>query len=1250
MRNYKKLGKKLLTGMLVATMACSSVVTDNFGTSVHQMIEAANTITTSDGLVLTKNETGYTLSRYEGTDKEVTIPNTVTVIGARAFWNNTTITSVTIPASVTSIEKEAFAFCESLQKVNIPDSVTKMGSRAFYTDTSLEGVTIPGSLKKIEEDSFMFCYSLKTLTLSEGVEEIGKQSFYKCRSLKSLKIPNSVKKIDQSAFEFSEELEDIEIPSTLTDICGSSFDGTAWINKHESYYGMIVINGVLLNGRKCSSNIAKIPEGTKEIAPYAFERANEIKWIDIPATVTKIGNHAFIDCKNLSKVLIPTSVTEIGENIVINENNSNSSFNGMIRCEAGSTAEAYAKQHNINYELVVFSPTAPPITTPTVGPTTTPTVEPTATPTVKPTATPTVKPTTTPTVKPTATPTAKPTATPTAKPTATPVPKYKVTFNANGGQANGSTKEVYQFEQYGTLPTASRTGYKFDGWYTGLTAGVKITDTSIVNLSSNQILYARWTPRQYTVTLDADGGQVSQTGFTVTYDQPYSALPTPVKNNERFLGWYTKQGTLVSNYTSCTIAEDHTLYAKWEVVASSASLEGLTYQFSNSSSDFLYPDQYRIPLSIYQGIYGNTVLAKVFYNQAEKWGGNCFGMSTTSVMFHAGTTDVVYKDFNASANATKNLKVKDQNEKLHMNLTQVIESMQVSQRASQIQKAIRTNTNNLNGLCEQVENSQNAKGQPVLICLYGKEGGHAVVGYKLENDKLYIYDPNYPDTTRTIQLKKNASGQYISWEYKINDMYDWQTGGEKCSISYIPYDAYAQVWEKRSSNSSTNTNILHLSTEDAAIYNVEGKEVAQIKDGELETKEDDIYLFHDMSLEKEDEEEDVTVYLPTDLYVVENLDEDKKEFSAEMTHVSQGASVTTESDKVTFAVDDDEHISSAFCDAKEGESYKVSLQSTFETDKEEVEISGTGNSEGEVGITQNAGNINLTNCDLSNISINGKKPKYYMIFAGSSTGGRIACQGNLTLTTGEHAVVEGDSVTYVMTPKDGYVLTDVLVDGKSVGAVSTYCFDNVAENHKIVAVYAKYDASAITVSKIANQVHNGKALTPTVSVKMNGQQLKENIDYSLIYRNNKNVGTATVTVIGIGSYKGFEKVIKFNIVAGKDEVFVINGIKYKVTDIKKREITVTQLMSKKKTNVTLPETVKIGNVSYKVTKIGDKAMKGCSKLKKITIKSRYLTSVGKQAFSGISKKAVIKVPGSKFTKYKKLLKNKGQNKTVKITK
>ena len=134
----------------------------------------------------------------------------------------------------------------------------------------------------------------------------------------------------------------------------------------------------------------------------------------------------------------------------------------------------------------------------------------------------------------------------------------------------------------------------------------------------------------------------------------------------------------------------------------------------------------------------------------------------------------------------------------------------------------------------------------------------------------------------------------------------------------------------------------------------------------------------------------------------------------------------------------------------------------------------------------------------------------------------------------------------------------------------------------------------------------------------------------------------------------------------------VSGNTYKVTSTKSKTASFFSGKKDVKT-VSIPKTVKIQGKTYKVTsidagafenntkitsvtigsnitKIGSKAFYGCRNLKKITVKSTKLTSVGKNALKGIHKKAVIKVPKSKLSKYKKLFKGKGQQKTVKIQK
>lgn len=70
--------------------------------------------------------------------------------------------------------------------------------------------------------------------------------------------------------------------------------------------------------------------------------------------------------------------------------------------------------------------------------------------------------------------------------------KYTVTYNANGGTVSGTSKSVTYNAKYGTLPTPKRAGYSFLGWYTAKTGGSKITETTIVKITSNQTIYAQW--------------------------------------------------------------------------------------------------------------------------------------------------------------------------------------------------------------------------------------------------------------------------------------------------------------------------------------------------------------------------------------------------------------------------------------------------------------------------------------------------------------------------------------------------------------------------------------------------------------------------------------------------------------------------------------------------------------------------------------------------------------------------------------
>lgn len=192
-----------------------------------------------------------------------------------------------------------------------------------------------------------------------------------------------------------------------------------------------------------------------------------------------------------------------------------------------------------------------------------------------------------------------------AKATCTVTPAsvtYPVTFNANGGTVNTKSKNVTIGKTYGTLPTPTRTGYDFDGWYTRESGGTKVTATTSVGTNPPTTLYAHWIGKKYTVTLDANGGTVSMASRTATYGSEYPALPAPTREGYTFDGWYTQKtgGTKVDEDTTVTTAANHTLYAHWHLTPAQA------------------PYNVKLTMDPTTGVYGEPIFHRLRYDSNDK--------------------------------------------------------------------------------------------------------------------------------------------------------------------------------------------------------------------------------------------------------------------------------------------------------------------------------------------------------------------------------------------------------------------------------------------------------------------------------------------------------------------------------------------------------------------------------------------------------------------------------------------------------
>ena len=137
------------------------------------------TYVSKNGLLLTKDGTTV----VAGINGSVTIPDSVTSIGAYAFYGRSGLKSVTIPDSVTNIGQSAFYDCSGLTSVTMPDSVNSIASFTFYNCSGLTSVTIPDSVTSIGSHAFQGCSGLTSVTIPDGVTNIGWQAFYDCSEL-----------------------------------------------------------------------------------------------------------------------------------------------------------------------------------------------------------------------------------------------------------------------------------------------------------------------------------------------------------------------------------------------------------------------------------------------------------------------------------------------------------------------------------------------------------------------------------------------------------------------------------------------------------------------------------------------------------------------------------------------------------------------------------------------------------------------------------------------------------------------------------------------------------------------------------------------------------------------------------------------------------------------------------------------------------------------------------------------------------
>ena len=476
-------------------------------------------------------------------------------IGSRAFYQCSALTSVTMPEFVESIELEAFAGCSALKSVNFitPTYLTSIESEAFNGCTSLKHMPIPG-LATIGSNAFNDCSALKTVHVFSGdtatvqpkleasgldtsglefkedfgtinkqtvngvewsfktngeeaeiyggsdsaipldtagdvavpatlggcpVTRIGRGAFKDCEHITGVTLPASVTSIGRQAFDSCSSLR-MTVPATVTSLA----DAFSGCDAMADAKGFVIVRGVL-HHYAGSEDEVDVPEGVTRIGEYAFDHCGSLWHVTVPATVCSIGRAAFYQCTDLYVVTISGGLTFIEERAFgyctsLDEVKFPSSvkrigYEAFRGCGKLDTVEVPKSVRRI--DDYAFADTVLAMVE----------VEPGDEARVKKMLQ-------------------------DSKLDTTGIifsdgldTSFEVEFDANYGDVSEASRNVASGAAVGALPTPTRTGWAFKGWYTEADEdeGILITPATVV--TDDMTCYAHWMPEGTEMEVDEYG-------------------------------------------------------------------------------------------------------------------------------------------------------------------------------------------------------------------------------------------------------------------------------------------------------------------------------------------------------------------------------------------------------------------------------------------------------------------------------------------------------------------------------------------------------------------------------------------------------------------------------------------------------------------------------------------------------------------------------------------------------------------------
>ncbi len=280
-------------------------------------------------------------------EKNIVIPEGVTVIAAHTCSGFEELENLTLPSTLVTIEKfafnecpklktvdftrckhlkeigeRAFAYCEKLEKLDIPNSVKSIGKNAFWECNSLKQVFLPASLEEAEENIFTFCKKLEEIDFSKCTQfkRLSWNLKISCENLKKIILPVSLEEIGNGAFRSCETLEEVDF-SLSTQLKRIGDETFAYCEKLQKIILPVSLeeigNGAFRSCETLEEVDFSLSTQLKRIGDETFANCKKLQNIVLPDSVTFIGQKAFVSCKALRLVVLPASLEKLEDNVFI---------------------------------------------------------------------------------------------------------------------------------------------------------------------------------------------------------------------------------------------------------------------------------------------------------------------------------------------------------------------------------------------------------------------------------------------------------------------------------------------------------------------------------------------------------------------------------------------------------------------------------------------------------------------------------------------------------------------------------------------------------------------------------------------------------------------------------------------------------------------------------------------------------------------------------------------------------------------